>query len=328
MTRKAKGSGKLGFAEGFGIVASVFLLVMLLKNSQLASAKVVDALIVCSKMLIPSLFPLTVASEIATGTGAVEYITKRFRAPFAKLLGVSESATSPYFLGLIGGYTSSCKSAVMLYSSKKISKRDCESVIALSNMPSLAFLTGFVGVGIFKNSTVGWFLWSITVISTIILGWLNRLLDKKDKSIKNDATFQKGVFDKKSSFSRILVDAIAHSAQAMLVICACVVFFSVLIAVLEFAIENTLISETIKKVFLGAFEITYGVGSCTEIQNNLLRAIICAFFIGWSGTCVHFQVIALCEQASISFRRYFFLKALQGVICAALAFVVFSIYKI
>ena len=321
MTKKTKPKIKLGFTESISLVFAVFLFALLLKNSTLASAEVSRALSVCANMLIPSLFPLTVASEILTNIGAIEKLTKKISTPISRILGVSKSATVPYFLGLFGGYTSSCKSAVLLYQNGKISKDDCESIIALSNMPSLAFMTGFIGIGVFQSTSIGWILWIITVISSIALGLLNNLFFKKRSSFYKPSADK---YKRQISFSRTVVDSIAHSGYAMLIICACVVFFSVLISVLKLYLNQSILSENIKNIVLGTLEITNGITACTSIKNTFHRALACSFLVGWSGLCVHFQVIALCEDADISFRKYFIFKALQGIICTLLAFVAFS----
>ena len=321
MTKKIKPITKLGFTESLAIIAVVFLFALLLKNSTLASAEVSNALHICTNTLIPSLFPLTVASEIMTNIGAIEKITQKISQPVSKFLGISPNATVPYFIGIFGGYTSSCKSAVLLYKNGKISKDDCESIIALSNIPSLAFMTGFVGLGIFKSSTVGWILWGIIILSTLLLGKINKFAFKKRATLY---THENQNIKQKIGFSRVVVDAIGHSAYAMLIICACVVFFSVLISVLKLYLNQTIIPQNVQSIALGTLEITKGIGSCNNIESAYHRAIACAFLVGWSGLCVHFQVIALCEETDISFKKYFLFKTLQGVICTLLTLIVFS----
>lgn len=321
MTKKTKPSAKLGFMESISILAAFFLFALLIKNSSLASSEVIKALKMCGSMLIPSLFPLTVASEILTNTGAIESLTKKFSAPIAKILGVNKNATAPYFLGLFGGYTSSCKSAALLYQSGKISKNDCESTIALSNIPSLAFMTGFIGIGIFGSISIGWKLWLISVLSTLVLGLINNIFfsSKVDKYIF--ASHKEYV---PKNLSRIIVDAIGHSAYAMIIICACVVFFSVLIAVLSLYLNELSLPQELKNILLGSLEITNGISNIAFIESISARAISCAFLVGWSGLCVHSQVISLTEETEISFKKYFIFKGLQGVICTFLALIVFG----
>lgn len=315
MTKKTKPSIKLGFTESISIITAVFIFSLLIKNSSLASNEVIKALKMCGNMLIPSLFPLTVASEILTNSGAIEKITKKVGSPIAKILGVKKIAVAPYFLGLFGGYTSSCKSAVLLYQNGKISKNDCESIIALSNIPSLAFMTGFIGVGVFGSIVIGWKLWLIAVLSTLILGGINNLFFTKHTSSNiRTASYKR----QPKNISKIVVEAIGHSAYAMLIICACVVFFSVLIAVLSLYLNKISLPIEIKNILLGSLEITKGVSSLISIENTHLRALICAFLVGWSGLCVHFQIIAISENTDISFKKYFIFKCMQGLLCVLL----------
>lgn len=322
MTKKSKPIIKLTFKSAISMIGAVFIFVLLLKNASLSSNAVSNALQMCAKMLIPSLFPLVVASEIMTNTGAIEKLTYKLSKPISKILGVHKNATAPYFLGLLGGYTSSCKSAVILYKSSKISKEDCESIIAMSNMPSIAFMTGFVGTGIFKNSTIGCILCLINILSSLILGIINNIFFKHKTKVYISTNEN---LKNSNNFFKSFVNAIAHAAHSMLIICACVVFFFVLIEVLKLYLNEIYMPEQIKNILLGMLEITKGISTSITIQDVSLRAIACAFLIGWSGLCVHFQVIALCEDTDISFKKYFIFKGLQGIICTILAWIIFNL---
>lgn len=330
MTAKKKQYQKWAFGEIFFIIASFFLLLLLLKNPTLAADAVSSALLQCAKLLIPSLFPIMVASEIAVESGAAELITRPLNGLLSRALGVKKEAASPYFLGLLGGYTTSVCGTLSLYKSGRISKEDCERMIALSSLPSLSFLTGFVGSGIFKNTTVGWILWAISVFSTLILGFLTRKRHTKGTfeaegicSTARDEKCEKATCKSPLSASKIIVGAISHSASAMIVICACVVFFSTLISVLHYPFDALRISENMQKLTFGALEITSGISSTASISPLSMRAASCGFFIGWSGLSVHFQIISLCDGYGLSFKKYFIYKTIQGAICCLIAWVVF-----
>ena len=311
---------KLSFCEGFTIVLSVFLLCLLLKDPKGANISVSNALKICASTLIPSLFPLMVASEILIESGTLELLTKPLRPIFSKMLKVSEKAVSPYFLGLVGGYTTSVGGALSLYKNGQISKQDCERVIALSSLPSLSFLTGFVGVGVLQSSTSGWILWAIAIISTLIIGFFS----KKSRVAHQTQNERVGMTDlRRPSPSKIIVGAISHSAYAMLLICACVVFFSTLVHTLHPLLHSIGIQDTAELVLLGSFEITQGVTSTKSISNSTLQAAFCAFFVGWSGLSVHFQIISLCDGYDLSYKKYFIIKLAQGIVCLLLTLLVF-----
>ena len=290
---KKEGNKNLAFSEIFSIFASIFLLALLLKNPTLVHKSVKRALEQCASFLIPSLFPLMTVSEIITECGTIEYITRPLRKPLGKILGVHKNATSPYFLGLIGGYTTSVGSAISLYKNERITKEDCERIIALSTLPSLAFLTGFVGSGILQSSTMGWILWLLCIISSIVIAFGEILVNKtlrKGKGKNPSSNIATGIFSsilfervpRKKPFSKIMLDSITHSASAMLIICACVVFFSALTEVLHYPLSALGISEDAEKLILGSLELTNGISSLSELSQYNLKIVFCGFFIGWS----------------------------------------------
>jgi hypothetical protein len=105
----------------------------------------------------------------------------------------------------------------------------------------------------------------------------------------------------------------------MLLICACVVFFSSLIATLKYPLTYLQIPEEIQKIILGSLEITNGASSSKALLPIHMRTTVCSFFIGWSGLSVHFQILSFCEGYDLSFKKYFVFKIAQGFICALLA---------
>lgn len=322
--KKAKKRYNFKFIDGFSIFVSVFLVALVLKNTEFASAEVKKSLTTCATVLIPSLFPLTVVCEIAMETGAVDILCKQIRKPLAAVLGLSEIAVAPLVLGIFGSYAAASKSAVSLFEKGAISNSECQTIIALSAIPSPAFMIGFLGTKISGKSTTGFILWIIALLSSVILGFINRFFQKTPRKIyiKTDGeTLSKS----QKSFPKIAVDAINHSAQVMLIITACVVFFSTIISIFEIVMLNCKLSFETTNFLLGFLELTRGISSSALIENELLRTIICAAYVGWSGLCVHFQILSICNVQGLSFSRYFILKIAHGILCALLAFLVFSL---
>ena len=109
----------------------------------------------------------------------------------------------------------------------------------------------------------------------------------------------------------------------MLLICSCVIFFYALIAALRFPLDAVGIPESAQGIVLGSLEITNGVLECVGIPSRSLRAAACGAIVGWSGLSVHFQIISLCDGLGLSFKKYFIFKALQGILTAAISYLVF-----
>jgi len=320
-SRKAKDGIKRARACVFLFIGAA-LLALFIKNPTLTARAAADALSKCGAILIPSLFPLMTASEIAVESDAAERLTRPLASILSKPLRIKKEASAPLLLGLFGGYTTSVCGALSLLRSKKISKRDCERLIAISSLPSLPFLTGFVGSSVFKSTADGWILWLITVITSLLIGFFTRPKRARAEysaACGEDMRANAG----ERSLSKIIVGAISHSATSMILICACVIFFSALAQTLKAPLEALGLPENIEMLILGSLEITGGTLSCADIGSNVLKRTVCAFFVGWSGLSVHFQIISLCDGYGLSFKRYFIFKALHGVLCALLAFAIF-----
>jgi sporulation integral membrane protein YlbJ len=320
MTKDKKQKSAKHLKNAFSTLICAILLLMLLKKPKVASDGALTSLKYCLNALIPSLFPLMIASELAIKSGALQKYASPLIQPISKLFGVSKAATLPYFVSLVGGYGSSASSTAALYKNGDISKRDCESIIALSSIPSPAFLIGFVGASLFKNTLYGWILWMIQIFSTLILGAVNSLINK-EKSPKE--LFQNTSLYR-SSFSKILISAITHSSSSIALICACVIFFSTVISSSEAILTPIFNDSTLLKLILGLLEITNGAKASQFIAPLPPRAAVCSAMLGWSGLCVHFQIMALCEDTDLSFRKYFILKLFQCLIAFSLSLIVFS----
>ena len=324
MTKEIKQKSAKHVSDAFSMLLSLLLLLLFIKEPRITSQSVLASLKYCFSSLIPSLFPLMIASEIAIESGALKKYTYPFVTPISKLFGISKNAVLPYLVALIGGYAPSVLSSVSLFKKGDISKNDCERIIRLSSIPSFAFFISLIGVNVLKNALYGWILWMISIISTLILGATNTLINK-EKIAKASATQHsfRSMGIAPVPFSKILIAAISHASNSMILICACVVFFSSAIVSAEAILIPIFNDDKIIKLILGSFEITNGVSASACIDALPLKAALCSATVGWSGLCVHFQIMALCDEIKLSFSKYFIYKALQGAVNFILAYLIF-----
>ncbi len=325
--KKAQKRYNFKFIDGFSIFISVFLVALIFKNTEFASAEVKRSLTTCATVLIPSLFPLTAACEAAAETGAVNILCKKIKKPLAAVLGLSEAAIAPLALGLFGSYAAAAKSAVSLFEQGAVSSDECETVIALSAIPSPAFMIGFLGAKVLGKSTDGCVLWAIAIFSSVILGAIVGFFQRSSHKVHINAETA-GSSKVKKSFPKIAVDAINHSAQVMFIITACVVFFSTVISIFKTVLLNFGMKPETAEALLGFLELTRGVSSAAIVEDSLLRTVLCAAYAGWSGLCVHFQILSICNVQELSFKKYFILKIAHGLLCAFLAFLVFWFVRV
>ena len=298
-----------------------FSFALFFRNSEIALDYIKKGLLLCSNTIIPSLFPFMVLSEIAISAGIGDIIGKYLKKPMSRLFGVSGNGACVFLLGILCGFPVGAKSAVTLYDTGKISKQECEKLITFCNIPSIGFIVNIVGGTVFGTSTVGWIFWISVVISSLIIGMINNLFCKK-KDKKSTLCLEESVIENKfcaGSFVR----AIESSAKSTIIICAYVIFFSSLMGTIKAPLEFFCLPELLRITICGFLEMTTGSAECITVESTALRAAFCAFFVGWSGLSVHFQIFSICEGRNLHFKNYLLMKLLQGFICVAFVSLLF-----
>ena len=298
---------------------SFLALFLILKNSELAIDYMERGMKLCVVSVIPSLFPFMVASELIVSSGAAEYVGRFLKKPFKRLFGVGGDGASAFLLGMVCGFPVGTRASLSLYKRKKITRGEFSRLICFSNVPSSAFVISAVGATLFGCRAFGIALYCITFISALIIGIILNVIYGDEEGKENDIK-DNAVADKKtaegvhgtSSFS----GAVLSAANAMLGVCAFVVFFSVFTGLLGNLLEGIGASQMAKAWLFSLFELTGGVAASASVKPISLAVLIAAFAVGWSGISVHFQVASFCDGVNVRFGRYILSKLLHGALNA------------
>ena len=327
MARRGKKVKRIAPAEAALGIMSVFTLLLVLAFPTLAIDYMNRGMKLCVGTVIPSLFPVMVASELIVITGAARGIGRFLRAPARFLFGISPEGASALALGMVCGFPVGTRSAVSMYKRGEISKEELARLVCFSNNPSSAFIISAVGATLFGSREFGSALYFITVISSLIVGVAQNVIlgrsyaesanSKARKSEKNEKG-GKGI----SGFSA----AVSSSATAMLGICAFVVFFSTFTGTLGVILSSLGASQITRAIFFSFFELTGGVAEAAGVKPLAIAILVAAFAVGWSGLSVHLQMIGICDGTDIPLCRYFLAKLSQGLINAALVFFYFVLF--
>lgn len=311
----------------FGIM-SIFCLLLILKNSDIAIKYMSRALTLCTRTVIPSLFPFMVISELIVSSGAGRLIS-RFVEPLSRrLFGISADSSAALILGMLCGFPIGARCARSLYRGGRIDRDEYSRLMSFCNTPSSAFLISAVGVSMFGNRSFGILLYAASLLSAAAVGIAVNLIYKNKKNPRGtfynntENTFapsapKKGI----SAFT----DAVSSSALSMLNVCAFVVFFSTLVGTLEYSVSALGIPDILAALGYGFFEMTSGISKASTLPAG--GALVAAFISGWSGLSVHFQIMSICGT-DISYRPYLLSKFFQGllnVLTVALCAVIFCV---
>ncbi len=289
---------------------SLFSLLLIFKNPDIAITHMSSALRLCARTLIPSLFPFMVLSELMVSGNAVSLIAPLLRRPAKALFGISGEGGAAVLLGLVCGFPIGAKTAAALYKKGSIGKRELTHILTFSNNPSSAFLISAVGASMFDDRPFGVLLFAISTLTALIVGFVGKFINRPHTD--SAPVSVKGYGEKPPRAVDIFTGAVTSSALSMLSICAFVVFFSTLVGVLEYTVNASALPEAVSALWFGFFELTSGVWKASSVPT--LGPYLAAAAVGWSGLSVHFQIMSICRGCDISFKPYLLSKLASAIL--------------
>lgn len=296
-----------------------------------------NGLNLCGNVIVPSLFPFFVLSNLTVSLGITRYLGKLLEPVMRPLFNVSGECSSALVLGFIGGYPVGAKTALSLYENGSCSKTEAERLLSFCNNSGPAFILGVVGAGIFNSSRIGLILYLVHALASIIVGILFRNWGRG-----RPGSGKKKVIEFRTvSFSKAFVDSILSSVRSTVNICGFVIFFTVFIKMLYLAgiipavssflgsvfSSLGLSSDLAKSLLTGIIELSSGVWSLNGVP--LKSAVsMAAFMLGWAGISVHFQTLSFIGDSGLSVKSNILGKFCHGGISAALVFLLNRIYPL
>ena len=312
---KRPSAGQVGFC-----LMSTFCFVLVLRNSEAATAYIGRGLTLCAHTVIPSLFPFMVLSELLVSSGAGEAFGRLFSRLMQWLFGLSGAGASAVFLGSMCGFPVGAKTAVGLLDRNAISKTECEHLLTFTNNPGSAFLITAVGMSLYGNRHLGVLLYATVLGSGFFVGFLARFFLRRGDTPAEHPHFPSGLH---IGGIETFTGAVSGAATGMLTVCAYVIFFSALTGALGCAMTEGGRDGAMGYALLsGLLEMTGGISLAATLSDPRWGLILTAAFAGWSGISVHCQIMTLCSGRGISFKPYLLAKGFQGILCGGIMAVI------
>lgn len=274
-----------------GITAAVCML-MLILDGKTALTGARDGVELCTKTLIPSLFPYLVLSGLLTGSLAGRPLP--FLRPIGRLTGIPAGAESLLAAGLLGGYPSGALNVSLLYRKGQLSKPDAQRLLPLCNNAGPAFLFGILSP-MFSDQKVAWLLWVIHILSAVLVGMVTA--DRPSNAALG------------LSREITLTESLEHAVRVMGTICGWVVLFRIMIAFLE-RWFLWLFPTEVQAFLCGILELSNGCVRLETVSREGLRFIIAGTLLSLGGICVTMQTAS--AASGLSLRIYCPAKLLQS----------------
>lgn len=286
------------------IFTTVSLFLAFFTNAKYISNTTIKALEFCIYSLLPSIFPYMFVSTLLSQYPPVFIELSRLNKPVSRILGICKRYASPIILGNICGFV--CGPKIICESFSKFdNKNQFTKIIFLSSNAGIGYVISFIGLTLCNDFLYGIFLY----FSQLALGFLiSKFFFKRQENDTSVESTDKKATSFFSSFSKSL----STTTNALILICSYTILFSILISVIQ--LIPLLSSHPLFNSIISAIlEISHGVNTSVELNSAVLGAFFIGFSVGFSGLCVIFQILSICDGYPIKKLKFITLKLLQGI---------------
>lgn len=291
----------------------LFLVLLALQSEQVLPA-VRDAMVICYRTVIPSLFPFFVFSGLLLGGGFAEQCARWLSVVMKPLFNVGGAGALSLVIGLISGYPMGAKITAELYKNGDINRTEAERLLPFCNNSGPLFVIGAVGVGMFNSGRTGLFLYAIHGICALLVGVCFRFYGK------NTLPQATKHFSKSRVAGKSFATAVAEGVDTVMVVCGYILLFAALETCL-FSVLGPILPQGLLIGCKGLAEVTTGCFSAVQSGLSARFAVsLVAGFLGFGGVCVMLQAKGMLQGTDLGFKSYVIGKMLHGVFSALMAF--------
>lgn len=292
----------------FPVIITVFSAIVLIKYPALSAEGIRKGSELCAGTMVPSLFPFLVVSSFFLHSSAIDFFGRKTEKFFRKLFSFSGSGGSAFVMGLFSGFPVGCSLADELRSQNRITSNEAKRIILSSVNAGPAFVIGAVGSMILSSYKAGCIIFLSLTLSSVFMAFVSKFI------LPSEETADSSPPSSTPHLSDALVKAVYSSSKNMLLICGWILIFSSAINIFSSVCANERLADFVR-IFA---EVSAGCEKISETKNPSYLA----FVIGWSGLCVHCQVLPCVIRAGLRLKYFFcarlFHASLSALVCAGL----------
>lgn len=271
--------------------SAIFIVPETVKNG------VISGMILCFRVVIPSLFPFAVLSYFVDSSLCGKKFPTFAERVTQVIFGMSVRETEIFLMSMISGYPMGSRLVSQLYKDGLISEKRAQILLGFCVNGGPSFIIIAVGTGMFGYRKAGIILFLSHIAASFIICRISTALNKEKSVLQNFKSNSAAISDR-------FVDSVANASNSMLSICACVVLFSAICSIIKILPLNS----EIKTYVSCLAEVTSG------LSDYRLSIPMTAFFLGFSGFSVHLQVLSAARSFLPDIVRFFVTRLLHGAL--------------
>jgi sporulation integral membrane protein YlbJ len=284
-------------------------------------------LLLCAQVVLPSLFPFFVLSALLTRSGVAQWLSRLLGPAVTLAFRLPPCCALPLLLGMISGYPVGAVTVAQLCEQGQCSRQDASRMLALCNNTGPAFVVSSVGAGLLGNPTLGWLLYGVHILSSLLCGALMSCFTPRPDSRQAPLCLPVT-----GSPLTLLVDSVTTSVHSILQVCGFILFFGIGVDLLDYAGLFRLAGNALSLLFPvdpmllsrllpGLLEVTAGVSGCSAFGATLSTLVLMEMMLSFGGLCVLAQVGSVVAPLELSLRPYLVGKTLTALLSGLLLYI-------
>ncbi len=349
---ESKGQKGLFYFTAF-CIGLITLSLAIYPKEGLAAAR--EGLSIFAEVVLPSLLPFFILSEILLGLGVVHFIGVFLEPLMRPAFNVPGAGAFALSMGLAAGYPMDAVITAKFRRLKLCTRLEGERLLAFTNTADPLFMFGAVAVGMFGYPEIGVTIAIAHYLAAFSVGFIFRFYGKEERPAYRENRQEGNILRRASRemlkarqednrpFGQLLADAVKDSISTLLMIGGFIVLFSVLYQVLEVVkllnyilpvVEGVLKllgldPQLAAAVLKGFFEIDLGTMAAAQTGSALGdRLIISSAVIAWSGLSVLGQVISVIHGTDLRIRPFIIARVIHALIAGFYTYLLLGTVKV
>jgi hypothetical protein len=254
----------------------------------------------CLQVVIPSLFVFMCVSQWFTLSGGAVLLSRMLSPLFRLFLGSAYQGGSGLLLCLLGGYPMGAATLVGLKDQKVLTAVQIKGLALLFFAPSPAFVITAVGQGMLHSVEAGLLLYAGCTLSVLLMSMVG------SRWIKSEKMVEKSKPNASIHVADTFVISVSFATEKMITLCAMVVVFSTLSAL----VNRISLPTPFSLAFSGIGEVTLG---CQELCGRVPLWVL-SMVLSFGGVCTHMQVKGILGEDMPPYGQYLAVRVLGAVL--------------
>lgn len=285
------------------LILTLFLIVFVLNLDIVINSTLSASHLFITKVFV-SIFPFIILSDILYYFNYDLFLKKIFGNIISKLFNVSKNASIIYILSILTSHPSNAIYIKGMLDNKTIDEEDATKILRATYFPSIAFVIGSIGIGIYHDIKIGIILHLITFLNNILIGVFLR-----GKKKCNDIEYVK---QNKLTLQETLSNSISKGINTSYIILGNIIIFTILVNLLNHYLN---INSTVLAIISGMLEMTNGIFMIGNLNINLTyKVILTSFILNFSGLSIIFQTSSILSKYKINIKKILIVKLIFSII--------------